>query len=407
MEADKTRGESGGQRTDVGDETIVALERDRTIAKPVATVRNPWGWMTEQRVTYALKVVLLIVVSLYLAGMILGFLGRIASVVYILIGAIFFAYLIFPIVDRLHRRMPLAVAILIVYLSIVVLIGFVGWLVVPNLSNDVSQLAHNYPAILAKINTLINDPKNPVLSKLPISLREEAIKLPDETIAWIRIHGAEATGHAITIVLSTAATVATFVIIPLLAAYLLLDVDRLRNSVLRVVPTSRWATTLSFISEVDRVIGGFIRGQLLVAACVGVMLTIGLLILHVPYAFLLGLLAAVGDLVPYVGAVLTFIPAVFTALINNGFVNALIVALVFIGIYELEGHIIAPAIVSRQVELTPLSVLLAVLVGAELGGIIGMLVAVPVAGVLRLIILRVITRPAKAPAPLGANEKAP
>ncbi len=351
MEADKTRGESGGQRTDLGDEAVVALERDRTLEKPVATARNPWGWVTEQRVTYALKVVLLIAVSLYLGGMILGFLARIASVVYILIGAIFFAYLIFPIVDRLHRRMPLVLAILVVYLSILLLIASAVWLIVPNLSNDVSQLAHNYPVILQKINAFINDPKNPILSRLPIGIRQEAIKLPDEAVSWIRIHGAETTGHAITIVLSTAATVATFIIIPLLSAYLLLDVERLRTSVLRVVPTSRWATTLQFIGDVDRVIGGFIRGQLLVAACVGIMLTIGLLILHVPYAFLLGLLAALGDLVPYVGAVLTFIPAVFTALINNGLVNAAIVALVFVGIYEIEGHLIAPAIVSRQVEL--------------------------------------------------------
>jgi predicted PurR-regulated permease PerM len=88
-------------------------------------------------------------------------------------------------------------------------------------------------------------------------------------------------------------------------------------------------------------------------------------------------------------------------------VNALIVAAVFVGIYEIEGHLIAPAIVSRQVKLTPLAVLLAVLIGAELGGIVGMLVAVPVMGVLRVIVLRMIARPAQAPAPLGANEKAP
>jgi len=137
------------------------------------------------------------------------------------------------------------------------------------------------------------------------------------------------------------------------------------------------------------------------------MLTIALLILRVPYAFLLGLIAAIGDLVPYVGAVLTFIPAVAIALINNGWLNGVIVAAVFIGIYELEGHVIAPAIVSRQVKLTPLMVLLAVLIGAELGGIVGMLVAVPIAGVLRVLIVRAVDRSTKAPVMAGANEESP
>lgn len=385
----------------------MAVERNRAVQGPVVPATDPWGGVNERRVTYALKVLLLIVVALYLGGMIVGFLSRIASVVYVLIGAIFFAYLIYPVVERLSRRMPRVAALLTVYLAIVALLVLAAWLIVPRISTDVTTLAHNYPQIVTQINRYVNDPNNPVLSRLPQSIRSEVVKLPDEMITWVRVHGAEAAGHVLSILLSTAAVFATFIIIPLLAAYLLLDVDRLRNSILLVVPASRWATALSFIQDVDRVIGGFIRGQLIVAACVGIMLTIALLILHVPYAFLLGLAAALGDLVPYVGAVVTFIPAVMTALLNNGGVNALLVALAFIGIYEIEGHLVAPAIVSKQVELTPLAVLLAVLIGAELGGIIGMLVAVPVAGVLRVIVVRAVNRPSKAPPPLGANEKAP
>ena len=407
MEADKAGGERGGVRPHVDDEAAVAVERNRALEPAVAAARNPWRGVTEARVTYALKLVLLIAVALYLGGMVVSFLVRIASVVYIVVGAIFFAYLIYPAVDRLRRRMPLIAAVLVVYLSIVILVAIAGWLIVPGVTNDVTALAHNYPQIAADISGYVNDPKNPLLSHLPPAAREELVKIPDEVVGWLQLHGAEAAGHALTIIIGTAAAIATFIIIPLLAAYILLDLDRMRTMMLRVVPASRWATALSFVQEVDHVIGGFIRGQLIVAACVGILLTIGLLILHVPYAFLLGLIAALGDLVPYVGAVLTFIPAVLIALINNGMVNALIVAAVFVGIYELEGHFIAPAIVSRQVKLTPLSVLLAVLIGAELGGILGMLVAVPIAGVLRVIVMRLIARPSQAPVPLGANEKAP
>ncbi len=363
--------------------------------------------MTEARVTYALKVVLLIVALMYVGSFVVAFLARIATVVYILIGAIFFAYLVYPVVDRLNTRMPRALAILVVYAGIVLVLVIAGWLIVPGVSNDVAALLHNYPALASKVQQYVNDPQNPILTRLPPSIRAETIKLPEDAAAWARLHGIEAAGHALSILVGTFAAFATFIIIPLIAAYLLLDIDRLRNSVLRVVPSSRWAAALDILADIDGVIGGFIRGQLLVAACVGILLTIALLFMHVPYAFLLGLIAAVGDLVPYVGAVLTFIPAVAIALLNNGLLNGFIVAVLFVGIYELEGHLIAPAIVSRQVKLTPLMVLLAVLVGAELGGIAGMLVAVPIAGVLRVLVLRMIGRPAKAPVPMGANEKAP
>ncbi len=122
------------------------------------------------------------------------------------------------------------------------------------------------------------------------------------------------------------------------------------------------------------------------------LITIALLLLHVRYAFLLGLLAAVGDLIPYVGAVLAFVPAFISSLLNNGWVNALLVTGAIVIIYEVEGHLIAPNIVGSQVRLSPFIVLLALLIGAELGGIFGMLIAVPVAGVLRVVGRRVLAR---------------
>ncbi len=207
------------------------------------------------------------------------------------------------------------------------------------------------------------------------------------------MHGVETVGKAMILLMGTFVAIATFVIIPLITAYLLLDLENLKNGLSAVVPPKRWRATLDFLHDVDHVIGGFIRGQLLVALAVGVLITIALLILRVPYAFLLGLLAAIGDLIPYVGAILAFVPAISTALFVNGWVNALIVLVVFVGIFEIEGHVIAPNIVGNQVSLSPFIVLLALLIGGDLGGLVGMLVAVPIAGVLRVIAMRVFSAP--------------
>ncbi len=350
--------------------------------------RGPWGWVTEARLTYALKLLLVIVLALYLGGIAIAFLERIAAVVYIGVGAVFFAYLIAPIVSRLERRMPLVAAILVVYAALAFVVALVGWLVIPRIASDASDLVRNWPQLYAALSAYLSDPNNPLLSRLPDTLRADVLRIPVTIAEWLHAHGFETVGRVMNFALGAFAAVATFVIIPLFAAYLLLDMARLRGALLRLLPDDRRASVLEFIGDVDRIFGGFIRGQLLVALCVGVMLTIALLVMHVKYAFLLGLMAAVGDLIPYVGAILTFIPAVMVALANNGWVNALIVAGLFVGIYEIEGHLIAPTVVGSQVRLSPLMVLLAILIGAELGGVLGMLVAVPIAGILRVIVLR-------------------
>lgn len=351
--------------------------------------RNPWDFMTDERITYALKLLMVVVLALYTGHYLLGFVERLRAIVYILVGSIFFAYLIYPAVLLLSRRMPRILAILIVYLVIAVALVGGGAFLVPRVMDDVAQIVRHYPDAVARINQMVTDPQDPVMARLPEWMRAELVRVPDEAIVWIKVHGVETVGHAFILLLGTFAAIATFVIIPLITAYLLLDLDNLKNGLASIVPEDKWRGTVALLHDVDRVIGGFIRGQLLVAGCVGILITIALLILRVPYAFLLGLLAAIGDLIPYVGAILAFTPAILSALLTNGWVNAVVVFVVFLVIFEVEGHIIAPNIVSKQVSLSPLIVLLALLIGADLAGLVGMLVAVPVVGVLRVIALRV------------------
>jgi predicted PurR-regulated permease PerM len=347
---------------------------------------NPWRWLTDARLTYALKLLMVVAIGLYLADALVGFLDRVHTIFYILVGAIFFAYLIFPAVHRLERRMPRLLAILTVYLGIAVTLSLAGWLIVPRVVDDISQLVAHYPDAMAQINAFVNDPQNPIAARLPEWMRAELAKVPEQVIEWSKLHGLETAGHAVYILLGTVAALATFVIIPLFTAYLLLEMDNLKRAFMAMIPAERLRPTLHLLDEVDDVIGGFIRGQLLVGLSVGVLITIALALLHVRYAFLLGLLAAVGDLIPYVGAVLAFTPSFLIALLNNGLGNAVIVGVVFLLIFEVEGHLIAPNIVSRQVRVSPLIVLIALLVGGEMAGIVGMLVAVPIAGILRVIV---------------------
>jgi predicted PurR-regulated permease PerM len=354
------------------------------------TRSNPWRRLTDARVTYALKILMVIVLALYTGQFVIEILGHIRVAVYILIVSVLLAYLIYPAVQRLARRMPLALAIVLVYAVILIAIIVAAFAIVPRITNDTAMLVRHYPDFVARLDSLVYDPNDPVTSRLPHWVQDEIASTPADLATWLRTRGVETFSHVILVLAGTAAALALFIVVPVVTAYLLLDLDHLKRILSSIVPEQRWRPTVALLSEIDGVIGGFIRGQLFVALTVGVLITIALVLLRVPYPYLFGLLAAIGDLIPYVGAVLAFLPAFLSAALTNGWLNALFVTIAFVAIYEAEGHFIAPTVVGRQVRLSAFLVMLSLLIGAELGGLFGMLVAVPIAGVLRVIAARVL-----------------
>ncbi len=353
-----------------------------------------YDWFTEARVTYWAKVLLLLVLAAYVLGGVLTFLERIGSISIILIASIFFAYLLYPAVRKLNERLPLVACVLIVYAFIAVLIVASLTFIVPAVSYDIVQIANHYPSTVAHLQTDIRDPSNRLFGRLPMWMRNEMVNAPGTLARWVRTHGYDATLGALGFLVASATALAAIVIVPVLSAYLLLDSENIKRYFIALIPQKRRERSLDVLMELEQVIGGFIRGQLLVGISVGILITLMLMIMHVPYAALIGLSAAIVDIIPYVGAVVTFVPAVLLAYFNHGAGNAIVVAVLFIAIFEMEGHLIAPNIVSKTVSLSPLTVILAILIGGELMGLVGMFIAVPAAGMLRVIAYHIM--PAKA-----------
>ncbi|MDP9018124.1 MAG: AI-2E family transporter [Candidatus Eremiobacteraeota bacterium] len=344
-----------------------------------------YAWFTDERVTYWVKVLLLIILAVYVLGGLLNFLARIESITIIIILAIFLAYVLYPLVRRLNVKLPVLAAVLIVYAGLFAVVGLLLVVVLPALTNEITQIALGYPHFVNVVQTQMMNPQTPFIARLPEWLRAAVASLPVDASNWFRTHRYDATLSALTMLAGTLTIVATAVIVPVLSAYMLLDSENLKRYFVALIPQPHREKGLGILVELDEVIGGFIRGQLLVGASVGILITGMLLALHVPYAVLIGIAAAILDIVPYVGAVITFVPAVLLAFFNNGAGNAAIVAVLFILIFELEGHLIAPAIVSKTVALSPLAVILAILIGGDMMGIVGMFIAVPVAGMLRVL----------------------
>jgi predicted PurR-regulated permease PerM len=349
----------------------------------------------QRHLVYALQIAGLIAAAIYILSNVAAFLSRIETFVAIGVAAIFFAYAIAPAVDWLARSYPKRFAIAAVYIAMVLLLGLGGAVVIPGLISSASQFSADVPRVVATYHSQVS--AMPLVAELPPKLHAAVVEAPERAFAALGNFGAEAATSAFAFGLTAAGFVAFVIVVPVLAIYLLLEIDTIRRAALRLTPPGARLPAARLIREIDSMLGSFIRGQLTVAAIVGVMVTLLLLALHVRYALLIGVLAGLFDVVPYVGAVAGWLPAFAISLSTNGWQNAMLVTLGIILINQIEGNLIVPRIISAKVGLSPLTVIVALFVGSELLGVLGLIVAVPIVAVFRIIAEKVVDEATPSP----------
>jgi predicted PurR-regulated permease PerM len=349
--------------------------------------------VADDRLTRALKILAIIALGMALAVSVLTFLHKIIAVVIIVGGAVFFAYLIYPIVRRFSRRMPRWLAIVCVYAILLVVIGSLFAFIGPRLASEARAFAVDFPRLMQQIQDWLLNANTALLSAMPIEARESVVQMFNAAGATLQKAAGAIAGQALSVVLSLASMAAALVIIPILAFYILIDIERLRSGLMRIIPANAQPAALLVLQDIDNVLGGFIRGQIIVATTVAVLITIILFILRIKYALLIGVFAGAVDIIPYLGAVAGAVPAVIIALVTHGFGWALLVVGAFVIVNQVEGHIIAPLVVGQRVGLTPFMVIVSILMGAELGGILGMFVAVPIAAIIKALFTRFLPPP--------------
>lgn len=340
---------------------------------------------TDKRLARSLKILGVLALSTALLWTALIVLSKIKVVLLILLGAVFFAYLVYPSVRMLQRlRFPRWLAILTVYLVLGVVIGSGVGFGGPVIAREARTFSADIPGIVRQAHDSLINANNNLLAAVPIETRETAANYLNTAVADVQSAAGAYTGKALTILLSVVSVISGLVIIPIIAFYILLEADKVLLGFTHLFPLGMRTQVTLVLQDIDQVLGGFIRGQIIVAAFVAVSVSIALLILHIRYALLIGLFAGILDMIPYIGAIAGAIPAVVIALFSHGLGWALLVIAAFAAIYELEGHFVAPNIVGKRVGLSALLVVVAILVGAEFGGIVGMFVAVPIAAIVRV-----------------------
>lgn len=171
------------------------------------------------------------------------------------------------------------------------------------------------------------------------------------------------------------------VLAPIIAFYALKDLELIRRGALRLVPPVYREEGGAVLTKIDRALRGFVRGQLADALIVGVLSAVGLGILGIDFAVIIGMLAGFFNLIPYFGPIIGSIPAIIIALINYSPWRALGVIVMFLIVQQLDSQVINPYLMRRYVGLHPLLVIFALLAGGLLLGLLGMLIAVPVTAV--------------------------
>ena len=144
-------------------------------------------------------------------------------------------------------------------------------------------------------------------------------------------------------------------------------------------------TVLELSKDISTAVGGYIRGQIIIALAIGVLTGLGLTIIGLPLGLAIGFIAGLFNIVPYLGAIIAITPALLLA-IPSGWLEVVLVGVVFTIVSQLESHVLAPQILSKSTDLNPISIILAILSGLALGGVLGALLAVPLTALVKLLI---------------------
>lgn len=305
-----------------------------------------------------------------------------------LIFAVILVYLFKPLVDRLERRnVPRVAGGCLSYLVFGGVLVLAGLLVVPAISDQSNQLVEEFPLLVDRVTGAAVD----LARRLDFPIGIEGVESISSNIRdWVadpanRAVILEGIGQVGQIARGVIELLVIVLLAPVLAFYIVVDSPNLKISAEKLIPANDHDEVVHVGRQVAKAVGGFIRGQLVVALIVGVMSSVALLIIDLQFWLIVGLTAGLLNIVPFIGPWVGGALGVSTALIVGDSTKAIWVALAFLAIQQLDNHLISPMVLRVTVRLSPVTIILALLAGGSLGGLLGLLIAVPLTAVLKIV----------------------
>jgi predicted PurR-regulated permease PerM len=312
------------------------------------------------------------------------------QLVMLIFTAVIVAAAVLPAARVAERyRVPRGVTVLGVYVGVAGLFALMGRLLWPALREQGLQLMENFPRYVDNVRGWIGI--------LDVFLVQWGASVPVPRPEQLQGMAGALVANTFAVTAGAFGFVVGLLLILVIAAYLVTDARRVGDTLLALLPPEYRPRAARLAGPVLERIGGYVRGQLISSLVVGAVLAVGLALLGVRYALLIGALAAVLNVVPFVGSLVAAVLGILSAL-NESIGLAAATALLFWGTNLLEGKLLAPHFVGRATGLHPLTVLLALFVGAHLAGLIGALVAVPFVAAMWEIVRQLYIRPLDRPA---------
>lgn len=303
----------------------------------------------------------------------------------IILSAILY-YLLVPIVDFFERKGVRRIySIIVLYLIIIGVLTILIVLVIPLLRDQIMRLIVSFPNLVNDIERMLEQVigsqfLNQVqqtfdfnISDLAAQVSNQATTILNSTFAGI--------GN---IIGSVSKTVMAIITVPFILFYLLKDGKKLPDYILNFVPIPMRNHTFTVLQEMNKQISSYIRGQIVVSFCIGVLMFIGFVIIGLDYAPVLAVIASFTSVVPYLGPAIAITPALIIAVVTSPYMLLKLI-IVWTIVQLIEGKFISPQIMGRNLHVHPITIIFIIIIAGNLFGVVGILLAVPGYAVLKVI----------------------
>ncbi|GAB6992341.1 AI-2E family transporter [Paenibacillus pini] len=361
-------------------------------------MENPLSWSTRFKRFFLNNRFVLFLLVLLLIGLNIMVLNKVSFVFHpfivliktivlplILTGIAY--YLLNPIVDYLQtRKMGRVTSILVLYVLIIAIITLLVTSVIPVIREQINDLVDNFPtyseAARLQFENLMG---SNLVSKLQQSISfnpQEVVKMISERASsflnstWTGIGGFLGVLTEVVLALIT---------LPFILFYLLKDGKKLPNFILSFIPVKLRGESQRVMKEMNHQIASYIRGQIIVSFCIGVLLYLGYIIIGLDYSLILAVIAACTSIVPYLGPVIAITPALIVAMVTSP-VMLLKMLIVWTIVQLIEGKFISPQIMGKTLKIHPITIIFVILTAGNLFGIAGIVLAVPGYAVIKVIV---------------------
>ena len=321
-----------------------------------------------------------------------------------LVLAVLIIYVLNPVVTRLERRrIPRLAGTIIAYVFVLGGITLLVIALIPLVSRQVSDVGERWPEYRTEIISFVDNTAQSIEDRFGTNIDTAQVSCllgADQQVG--EGHVSEARCDQVTedfreAVLAQADRITAFgssvlhallafIVGPLIAFYLLVDLPHLRRDVLNLFPEDNRAEALDLSSKIASAVGGFFRGQLVVAILVGALSSLGFYLIGLPFWFLIGAIAGFFNLIPLVGPYIGGALGFLVGTISGGVGLGLRAALVELVVQQIDNHVISPNVMRRTVNIHPVTVMLSILAGGTLAGFWGVLLGVPTVAVVKLLL---------------------